>query len=571
MNQQAMLPKLATGIDGFDHLSGGGLPEGRVTLVIGGPGSGKTVFALQTMVNGARDRQLPGIFVAFEEPPRDIRANAASFGWDLAGLEADRLFFLDARPSAAVVESGGFDLSGMLAMLQAKADEIGAGWIVFDGVDVLLTLLQDPHLELREISRIHDWLRETGLTCILTAKAGDQVGTDSHYGSMQFMADCTIRLDRRLEGGISVHRLQIAKYRGSDFVGGEHSIGIGSSGMAVMAPAGEIRHRASTERISAGFERLDTMLGGGIYRGSSTLVTGSPGTAKTTLAATFAAASCRAGEPTLFVSFDEGAEPIMRNLRSVGIDLRAHERSGLLRMYAARVDTDPEAQLRQIISLLDEHRATCMVIDPLSALSRVGGIDAARDVANRLMYLVKDRMVTAMLTGLVDGNDPVIEATDLQVSTIADTWIHLSYVIHAGERNRALTIVKSRGTRHSNQVRELILTRDGPTLADVYTRGGEVLMGTLRWEREAEDLAAMREQEAAYEQKRLELQSARAVTEAQIIALKHELERQRSELESLQLTHAARLRTDTDREQQVRELRAGDVAAAEAEPLPERC
>ncbi|MEO8716613.1 MAG: circadian clock protein KaiC [Burkholderiales bacterium] len=562
------LPKVATGIEGFDDISRGGLPRHRTTLLLGGPGAGKTVFALQCLVNAARGRRGPGLFVAFEESTRQILANAATFDWGLPALVKRRLHLFDARLAPEVVHAGAFDLSGMLAMIKAKKDELGAGWIVFDGIDVLLTLLRDPDAEMREIYRIRDWLAENEVTALITAKTGDGAASAGKYDFMQFMVDCVVSLTRRLEHGVSLHRLQIAKYRGSDYRAGEFPVSFGASGIEVAPPEpAEILHRASSERAPAGFERLDTLLGGGLLRGSSTLITGLPGTSKTTLAGKFAEAACERGERTLFVSFDEGAEPIARNLASVGIQLRPHLKSGLLAMYSARTEsTGAEDHLAKIKSLLRDFRPRCMVIDPLSAIAKAGGMAAARAVASRLVYLVKDAGITVVITAINDGDDPTHEATDLQVSTIADTWIHLSYMIRAGERNRALTIIKSRGTAHSNQVRELILGAGGPVLADVYTAGGEVLMGTLRWEKEDEERSKTRQRRTAFEQKRRELQVSEADTLARIKALQNDLARKHDELEISADDNAARIVTSSDREKELRRIRSGDREAQGAAP-----
>ena len=303
------------------------------------------------------------------------------------------------------------------------------------------------------------------------------------------------------------------------------------------------------------------MLGGGLFRGSSTLITGVPGTSKTTLAGKFAEAACQRGERTLFVSFDEGAEPIARNLSSVGIQLKPHVKSGLLRMYSARTESiGAEDHLVKLKSLIREHRPRCMVVDPLSAIAKAGGLSAARAVANRLIYMVKDEKVTVVVTAINTVNDPQTEATDLQISRIADTWIHLSYLIRSGERNRALTIIKSRGTWHSNQVRELILTDTGPMLADVYTAGGEVLMGTLRWEKEGEEKAKTIQRRAEYDHKRGELQVAEAETRTKIKTLQQDLERQRVELAKYSSANEARIVTSSDREKELRRIRSADPA-----------
>jgi len=557
------LPKIPTGIGGFDELSHGGLPQHRTTLLKGGPGSGKTVFALQSLVNAVRKRQEPGIFVAFEESTRQLIANAASFDWGLPALAKNKLFFLDAKLSPEVVQSGEFDLSGMLAILKAKKEEIGARWIVFDGIDVLLTLLQNPLAEMREIYRLRDWLAQNDVNAaIITAKIDGATSEIANYGFMQFMVDCVIRFERRLEHGVALHRLEITKYRGSDFVAGEYPVSFGPSGMEVGAPEpAEIKQVASGERVSAGFERLDTMLGGGLFRGSSTLITGVPGTSKTTLAGKFTEAACRRGERTLFVSFDEGADRIVRNLTSVGIQLRPHMKSGLLRLYSGRTEAiGAEDHLVKLKSLIREHRPRCMVIDPLSAIAKAGGIAAARAVANRFIYLAKDEKITVMVTAINEGDEPETEATDLQISTISDTWIHLSYMILSGERNRALTIIKSRGTWHSNQVRELVLTNNGPMLADVYTAGGEVLMGTLRWEKESAERAKTMQRRAEFDHKRGELQVAEAETRARIKALQQDLARQRSELALYSRENQARIVSSSDREQELRRIRSADPA-----------
>ncbi|HEX6723081.1 MAG TPA: ATPase domain-containing protein, partial [Burkholderiaceae bacterium] len=331
-------------------------------------------------------------------------------------------------------------------------------------------------------------------------------------------------------------------YRGSSFAPGEFPLSFGPHGMEVASPgASDIPQEASTERVSTGFRGLDEMLGGGLFRGSSTLITGAPGTSKTTMAGLFTESACRRGERTLFVSFDEGGERVRRNLKSVGIQLDPHMKSGLLKMYTGRTDAvNPEEHLIRIAAMIGEHKPRCMVIDPLSAISRTGALSSARAIGNRLIYKLRDHHVTAVITALVEGHNPQAEATELQISTIADNWIQLSYLVCGGERNRALTIVKARGTKHSNQVRELILSDTGLALADVYSSGGEVLMGTLRWEKEAEERARALVSKAEYGHKRRELQFAEADTSARIAALQLDLERQRAALELNTRDDAAR-------------------------------
>jgi circadian clock protein KaiC len=568
-----LLPKAATGIKGFDEISLGGLPRNRTTLVMGGPGTGKSIFALQSLVGAARKLKQSGIFVAFEEDIASIVANAAAFDWGLPALARKRLFFMNAQLSPAFVATGDFDLGGMLAMLEAKQREIGAQWVVFDGIDVLLSLLRTPRAKMREIYRLRDWLTRRELTAIITTKIDGEVASAdaANYGFMQFMVDCVVRFDRRMEEGIPVRRLEISKYRGSAFAPGEYPLSFGPHGMEVASPGPtDLPQEATSERVFTGFEGLDQMLGGGLFRGSSTLITGAPGTSKTTLAGLFAESACRRGERTLFVSFDEGGERIRRNLKSVGIHLDAHLKSGMLQMYSGRTDSvNPEEHLLRISAQIAAHRPRCVVIDPLSAISRTGALSSARAIGNRLIYKLRDHQITAVITALVDGDDPGSEATELQVSTIADNWIQLSYLVCGGERNRALTIVKSRGTRHSNQVRELILSDQGVALADVYSSGGEVLMGTLRWEKEVEEKsrALLRETESAH--KRRELQFAEADTSARIVALQLDLERHRAALALYTRDDAARHLSSGERQTEVRRLRGSNGTGTEI-PVPRR-
>jgi circadian clock protein KaiC len=563
--------KALTGTSGFDEISLGGLPRNRTTLVMGGPGTGKSVFALQTLVSAASQRKQPGIFVAFEEDIEAIFANAAAFDWNLPALSRNRLYFMNAQLSPAFVGTGDFDLGGMLAMLEAKQLEIGAQWVVFDGIDVLLSLLRTPRARMREIYRLRDWLAHREITSIITTKIdGEGAGTDiANYGFMQFMVDCVVRFDRRLEEGIPVRRLEITKYRGSSFAPGEFPLSFGPQGMAVASPGPtDIAQEETNERVSTGFAGLDEMIGGGLFRGSSTLITGAPGTSKTTLAGLFSESACMRGERTLFVSFDEGGERVRRNLKSVGIQLDQHMKSGLLQMYSGRTDTvNPEEHLIRISALIASHKPRCVVIDPLSAISRTGALSSARAIGNRLIYRLRDHHITAVITALIDGGNPQAEATELQVSTIADNWIQLSYLICGGERNRALTIVKSRGTRNSNQVRELILSDTGLELADVYSSGGEVLMGTLRWEKEAEERARAQVRETESDDRRRELQFAAADTSARIATLQLELERQRAALELSTRKDAARHVSSGTQLTELRRLRGGNgTHAVSAQP-----
>jgi circadian clock protein KaiC len=560
-NEVKGIDKVPTGIAGFDELTNGGLPKGRTTLILGGPGSGKTVFALQTLVNGARDFGEPGIFVAFEENSKQIIANAATFSWDLPALEKEKLFFLDARMSPDLVISGDFDLRGMLESIKAKADEMGATRIVFDSIDVLLTLLNNPAAERNELYRIHDWLSESGLTGLLTFRIGNEHDYSERYGFMQFMADCVVVLYHRLVDRVSLRELRIMKFRGSGFSENEFPMVIGPGGIEIAnLGLSEPEFEAFSDRISTGVERLDAMLDGGYLRGSSILVTGTPGTAKSTLSGAFIVAACKRGDKSLYVSFDEAANEIIRNLSSVNICLEPHKKSGLLKMYSARIESrSAEEHMMNIKRLIEEHKPLCVVLDPLSALVKAGGHITAMGVAQRLIHLAKSNGITLLSTSLLDiRGTQSDEATEIRISTIADAWINLSYVSQGGERNRALTIVKSRGTRHSNQVRELMLSNEGVTLEDVYTVAGEVLMGTMRWEKEEAEKHEKITKRSEVHHRRIELELAEAEINAKIMALRRELEANRSDLESLDKDEENRKSADENMLTDMRKRRGWD-------------
>lgn len=556
--QTSSVTKVLTGITGFDEITEGGLPRGRTTLVVGGPGCGKTVFALQSLVNGAQAKE-SGIFVAFEESTRQIVANAATFGWDIPALEKKRLFFLDASLTPETVTAGGFDLVGMLAALEIKAREIHAKRIVFDGIDVLLTLLDDPAAERRELYRIRDWLAKTSLTGIITQKAGEGA-QELRHNFQQFMVDCVVVLRHQVVDGSAFRNLRVMKYRGSGFAGDEFPITLSEQGfeLTTRGPP-ELEYEVSDERISSGLPRLDHMLSGGYHRGSNVLISGAPGTAKSTLSGLFVAAACERGERTLYVSFDEGAAQIVRNLRSVNIQLARHERSGLLKMFSTRTrGPNVEDQFAALRALVRLHRPQCLVIDPLSALSAKLSHVASADSAQQFLDHLKVQRITVVNTSLMDGI-ATDEATATGISTIADTWIHLSYVVQDGERNRALTIVKSRGTGHSNQVRELKLSNEGVTLTDVFVAQGKVLMGVARWEWEQQERGDRRKARVAAELKRLELQLAQAEAGARLQVVKTEMEARAAEMALLaEATGSATELVATDHEV-LREMRYADA------------
>jgi circadian clock protein KaiC len=480
---------MPSGIPGFDEIADGGLPLGGVTVVLGGAGAGKTIFGMQVLATGARDRGEPGILVAFEESAERIVANVASFSWGGKAVAEHGVHVLDAQLPQAVEQGGEFDLLGLLALVAAKAKNVGARRVVFDGLDVLLGYLLDPGLVRREVLRLRDWVHQSGLNAIVTAKAdAAEARAATEYDFLQFMADCVVTLHHRVHDSTALRFIRVAKYRGAAHSANEIPMTITGGGLEVAGNTPiEMVHPASDERISTGVARLDVMLSGGFHRGSSVLITGAPGSAKTSLAAAFTVAAVLRGERTVYVSFDEAPAQIVRNVASIGIDLRPHLAAGTLKIQSLRARSEsPEAHVARIRGFLREERPQNLVVDPLSALRNRSREADAEDAALQLIDHAKALGITLFCTSLLGNPLPLSEQTPLGVSTIADTWMHVSYVNQGGERNRALTIIKARGTSHSNQVRELVLSDAGVTLADVYTVGGEVLMGTLRWEKENE-------------------------------------------------------------------------------------
>ncbi len=559
---KAGVAKMITGIQGFEEISGGGLPRGRTTLVLGGPGCGKTVFALQTLVNAASQRGETGIFVAFEENTRQIVINAGTFGWDLSALEKKKVFFLDAQLSPEIVKAGEFDLVGMLSVLEATAQKMRATCVVFDGIDVLLSLLDDPAAERRELYRIREWLSRTGLTGIITQKALSGEG-EQRYNFLQFMVDCVVILRHQIIDGSAFRNLRIVKYRGSAFAGDEFPISLAAQGMQLTnrSPT-ELTYKVTKQRISTGLLRLDKMLCGGYYQGSNVLISGAPGTAKSTLSGLFAAAACARGERTLYVSFDEGGAQIVRNLRSVGVQLAPYLKSGVLKMYSTRTrGANIEEQFGDLRTQVRAHRPSCLVIDPLSELSSKVAPLAAADATKQFVDFLKGESITVVNTSLMDGLGSD-EATATKISAISDTWIHLSYLVQDGERNRALTIVKSRGTGHSNQVRELTLSNQGVTLTDVFVAQGKVLAGVARWEWEQEELAQRRNAQIAAEHKRLHLQLAQAESAARLLVIKKEMEARGAEMALLDDTTGLASKLRRTNEATLRKLRHADEDAA---------
>jgi circadian clock protein KaiC len=448
---------------------------------------------------------------------------------------------------------------------------MGARRIVFDALDIVLALLPDPLAKRREVYRLHEWLLEHEITALITTKAGgDDANSTAQqpFGFMQFMVDCSVVLNHRVTLGVSQRNLRVQKYRGSSFDENESPFVIGKSGfdVAMTRALGRADVEVTNERVTSGVERLDTMLGGGYYRGASVLITGFPGTAKTTLGGAFAEAASARGERTLFVSFDSDGSEVVRNLKSVGIQLDRFIENGCLRMISARsISGSAETYLVRIKALAEHHQARCLVIDPISTLSRSGNELTAHGVGERLIDWAKCAGITMICTSLLDEMSSRTHGTSpLQISTLADTWIHLNYLVQAGERNRGISIVKSRGTAHSNQVRELILSDSGVTLADIYTAGGEVLMGTMRWEKEGAERVARETGAVEGKLKRVRLDAEEAELAVRVKSLQTELVAK--QVERAQLTRTAE---SSEKEVSRDRTRIGELRGADALPAQE--
>lgn len=488
VSPEQIVTKVPTGITGFDEISGGGLPRGRLTAIIGSAGAGKTVFALQTLIKRLTMLGEPCIFVTFEEPISRIRENIASFDWDTSTFIEPMAYFVDARIPQEAVVNGVFDLEGLLAGLTALVEEIGAKNVVFDGIDMLLSSLQDERLERRELLRLDSWIRQSGLSAIITVKtfgAGDRDQIRADF--IQYMTDCLIVMVETVTATGSSRTIRIAKYRGSGFAANPVPMVFSPAGIDVVAFRGErVGYPTFSDRLSSGVARLDALLNGGYLRGSSTLISGSPGTSKTSLAVSFIAAACARGDRGLLVSFDESAAQIVANMMSIGIDLTPYVDAGLLTIASfLSGGRSPEEHFVVVRNLIKSERPDCLVIDPISALLKADYAFSAM-ICENLLDTAKSEGITIVCTSLLDQASGTTELSASQVSTIADTWLHVSYVARDGERNRALTIIKSRGTGHSNQVRQLVLDASGIDLVDVYVAEGEVLMGSARAQKEAE-------------------------------------------------------------------------------------
>ncbi|HTL58511.1 MAG TPA: circadian clock protein KaiC [Candidatus Limnocylindrales bacterium] len=529
---KASLKKTPSGISGFDEITGGGLPLGRPALVCGGAGCGKTLFASEFLVRGAQEYNEPGVFIAFEETAEELASNVASLGFDLNALIRQKKLCIDHVhiERSEIQDTGDYDLEGLFIRLNHAIDSIGAKRVVLDTLEALFSGLPNEMILRSELRRLFRWLKEKGVTAVITAERGN--GTLTRYGLEEYVADCVIFLDHRVQDQISTRRLRILKYRGSLHGTNEYPFLIGERGISILPVTSlGLSHVASRERISSGVPRLDTMLGGrGFYRGSSVLVSGTAGSGKTTLAAHFVAAACVRGERALYFAFEESASQIQRNMLSIGLDLGPFVRNGLLHFQTSRPTYHGlEMHLVALHDAVQRFHPQVIIIDPITNLTEVGTPLEVKSMLTRLIDFFKSERLTAMFSSLTAGGAN-LDQTELGVSSLMDTWIVVRNIETGGERNRALYVLKARGLAHSNQVREFVLSNQGVQLIDVYSGDGDVLVGSARVARKSREREERLKLQQEQERRRRALLRRRKAIAAQIAALRAELESEEDEL-----------------------------------------
>jgi circadian clock protein KaiC len=523
VNARVPLPKARTGIQGLDEITGGGLPQGRPTLVCGSAGCGKTLLAMEFLVRGATQFDEPGVFMAFEETAKDLTQNVASLGFDLNDLIARKKMVLDFVyiERSEIEETGEYDLEGLFIRLGLAIDSIGAKRVVLDTIESLFAGLPNPLILRAELRRLFRWLKDKGVTAIITGERGDE--TLTRQGLEEYVSDCVIVLDHRVSDQASSRRLRVVKYRGSTHGTNEYPFLIDEDGISVLPVTSlGLQHSVSTDRIPSGVARLDSMLGGmGYYRGSSVLISGTAGTGKSSLAAHFVDAACRRGERALYFAFEESPSQIIRNMRSIGLDLEPWVKKGLLVFQATRPSfAGLEMQLTMMHKTVNTFKPQVVVVDPLNGFVIGANEVEVKSMLMRLADFLKTNQITTVFTSLTTSGQ--IGVPDVAISALIDTWLVLRDIEIGGERNRSLAILKSRGMTHSNQIRECLLSSQGVELCEVYVGAGGVLTGSARLAQEALEQAGKLTRKQETERRQLELESKRLALEAQIDAMRAE-------------------------------------------------
>lgn len=529
INRISEVEKSETGITGLDEITGGGLPKGRPSLICGSAGSGKTMFAMKFLVQGAEIDE-PGIYVSFEETPEELRENFASLNMDLKGLEEQKKLGFEYIyvERSEIEETGEYDLEGLFIRLAYAVKQIGAKRIVLDTIEALFSGFGNEFILRAELRRLFKWLKTNELTAVITGERGEKSLT--RYGLEEYVADCVILLDNPVVNKIATRNLRIIKYRGTAHGTNEYPFLMDENGIAILPITSiGLNHEAIDEHVSTGIDRLDAMLDGkGYYKGSSILVTGAAGTGKSSVAAQFADATCRGGEKCFYLAFEESPDQIIRNMKSIGIDLAQWANKGLLKFHATRPTLyGLEIHLVTIYKMINEFEPDVVIFDPVSNLISVGSLDEVKSMLMRLIDFLKAKQITALSTSL--STMGMIES-DVGVSSLMDTWIDLKAVEINGERNRTIDIIKSRGMEHSNQLREFQLTDDGIKIVDVYLGPAGMLTGSARVSQMALEKAQKLMRENEIEQKQRDIERKRKTMEAQIAEIKAQFEAEEEEL-----------------------------------------
>jgi len=554
------LQKERTGIPGFDEITRGGLPAGRPTLICGSAGAGKTLFAMEFLVRGAILYDEPGVFMSFEESDEELATNVASLGFDLNQLITDKKLILDYVfiERSEIEETGEYDLEALFLRLGYAVDSIGAKRVVLDTLEALFASLPNEAIVRAELRRLFRWLKEKGVTAVITCERGN--GTLTRYGLEEYVADCVILLDHRVQNQISTRRMRIVKYRGTSHGTNEYPFFIDDRGFSVLPITSlGLSHKAPTEFVSTGIARLDTMLNGaGFYKGSSILVSGTAGTGKSTLAAHFVEAACKRGERALFFAFEESQDQIIRNMRSVGIDLERFVKKGLLKFQNARPSAwGLEVHLALIHQAISDFNPTVVVVDPITNFLAVGDKMQTKAMLTRLIDFLKIKQITGMFTSLTSA-EGALEDSEVEVSSLMDAWLLVRTIESNGERNRGLYILKARGIAHSNQVREFLLTDHGIQLIDAYIGAEGVLMGSARSSQLARERAMDVERQQLTVRKQRELRRKQEIYEAQLQALKGQYESERDAIVNELDEEQKRLKVAADQRLEMARLRKAD-------------
>jgi circadian clock protein KaiC len=539
------IPKVPTGIKGLDDITGGGLPAGRPTLLSGTPGAGKTLFATEFLVRGALEFDEPGVFMMFEENADELAVNVRSLGFDLKKLAAKKKIILDhvRIERSEIEETGEYDLEGLFIRLNHAIDSIGAKRVVLDTVEALFAGLPDHAILRAELRRLFRWLKDRGVTALIT---GEKVDTSiTRFGLEEYVADCVITLDHRVDGQISTRRLRVVKYRGSSHGTNEYPFLIGERGISVLPITSlKLEHRVSRERLSTGIPALDEMLGGkGIFRGSSMLVSGSPGTGKSSIGASFVHAACQRGEKALLFAYEESADQIIRNMGSIGMDLEKWIKKGLLQIHSSRPTLQGlEQHLVMMHDMVTAFQPSVVAVDPISNLTLDRDETEVKPTLMRLIDFLKEQKITGVFTSLTHGTTAVSSSEDSEVgvSSLMDVWLLLRNHEFNGERNRTLYVLKARGMSHSNQVREFILGDAGIDLVDVYLGANGVLTGTSRITQEARERATQQMDRQDYDRKMRRFAATREAIELQISLLKSQAEAELAEMDFAVAQESAR-------------------------------